>query len=125
MPSKIDFSTGAKTREFILTLHEVFPVLEHFFTEQDWATIVFFLSNKKTNLEELREIRQALQKAEVKFNRYYPNFTSPSPKTTTRYAYESVLSTSIYNIVQILVYLQDLADEFIAALERGKDPTRS
>jgi len=124
MSSKIDFSHGTKTREFVLTLHEVFPIIEHFLVERDWATIVFFLSEKTTSLEGLCEIRTALKKAEDKFKRYYPNFMPPKPKPSARYPFESVLATSVYNIVQVLLHLEELADGFIAALERGKDPTR-
>jgi hypothetical protein len=120
--AKVDFSHGEKTREFLLTLHEVFPLLEHFLKEDDWATIVFFLSEKKIDLNDLRKIRKALQAAEEKFGNYYPSFMPPKPRHTGRYAFEGVLAVAVYNIVQMLMHLNSLADNFIALLEHGQNP---
>ena len=122
--AKVDFSAGEKTREFLLTLHEVFPIIEHFLREEDWATIVFFLAEKKTDLPELRKINRALKYAEDKFAKYYPAFMPPKPKTTNRYPFEGVLATSVYNLVQMLMHLRGLAENFIAMLEHGQNPNR-
>ena len=122
--AKVDFSHGEKTREFLLTLHEVFPLIEHFLEEEDWATIVFFLSDKKTDLKELRKIRTGLKRAEEKFERYYPSFMPPKPKPTNRYTFEGVLAVSVYNMVQMLMHLRGLADNFISMLEHGQNPNR-
>ena len=122
--AKVDFSHGEKTREFVLTLHEVFPILEHFLHEDDWATIVFFLAEKKTDLVELKKIRQALKAAEDKFAQYYPSFMPPKPTAGNRYKLEGVLSVAVYNIVQMLMHLRGLADDFITMLEHGQNPNR-
>lgn len=120
--AKIDFSRGAKTREYLLTLHEVFPMIEHFLEEADWATLVFFLSEKKADLEDLKKIHQGLVRAEAKFQRYYPAFMPPKPKPTNRYAFEGVLAVAIYNMMQMLMHLRSLSDSFISTLERGQNP---
>lgn len=124
MSLTIDFSDGPKTREFVLTLHEVFPLIEHFLTEQHWATIVFFLSSKTTDVDELREIKKALRLAQEKFERYYPSFMPPTPNTTGRYSSEGVMASAVFSLVQVLIDLQELSEGFIATMERGKDPTR-
>ena len=124
MANKVDFSTGEKTREFLLTLHEVFPILEHFLKEEDWATIVFFLSEKKIDLQELRQISKALKRAEDKFSQYYPSFMPPKPKPTKRYPFEGVLAVAVYNLAQMLMHLRGLADNFITMLEHGQNPNR-
>jgi hypothetical protein len=122
--SKMDFNHGEKTREFVLTLHEVFPLLEHFLREDDWATIVIFLTDKKTDLTELRKIKNALKSAEGKFAKYYPTFMPPKPKATNRYKLEGVFAIVVYNMVQMLIHLQELADEFILLLEHGQNPNK-
>jgi hypothetical protein len=123
MIDKVDFSTGERTQEFLLTLHEVFPLIEHFLECDEYADIVFFLSEKKVDMQELCQIRDAIENVERKLGRYYPSFMPPKPKPSNRYTFEGVLAVAVFNLTQMLTHLGGLADDFIVLLEHGQDPS--
>jgi len=121
---QIDFSHGQKTREFTVMLQDLFPVVEHFLAESEWANILFFLANKKANIDELRKIRMALKNVETKMGNYFPDYMPPKPQSIGKYPMEGVLAGAIYNLVQMSMHLRGLSDQFITMMEHGQDPNR-
>lgn len=112
----IDFEMGDKPREFLLTLHEIFPLLEHFLEEEDWAAILVILTEKKATLAELKKMRRAFKIADSKLREYYPTMVPPKPKVVGRYPFEGVLAVVVNNLSQMLVYMHSRLDYFIYAL---------
>jgi len=112
----IDFEVGDKPREFLLSLTEIFPLLEHFLEEEDWATVLMVLTQKKATVEDLKKMREAFAVAATKLKDYYPSMVPPKPKVVGRYPLEGVLATVVNNLAQMIAYMHTRLDYFIYAL---------
>lgn len=119
----IDFSTGVRVKDFVLSLREAFPLFRNFLDDEDDALIHYFLQTQQTSLKDLVEMREALGHVLGRIAQYYPSMMPPSPSVDNRYPLERCMVAVVANLANATMHLQSTVSSFVTHIEQGGDIT--